>query len=181
MGWRLGSVRFDASGAWSGISANNVAGTASGNFTGYRWFASAGVTGNFGWAATVFEPSARVYGLWERENAYTDSLGTLQAAHNFQTGRGSAGLKVSHLFVVGGGTVAPYVGLYGDYYFSKDDATTPALNSTVPVLQGGAARATGGVTAIFGGGAQLSVGGELSGVGRDTHIWNLQVRGAVPF
>jgi hypothetical protein len=182
LGWRVTTtVRFDASGAWSDVFAAGTSGAATGNFTGHRWFASAGVTGTYAWQATTFEPSVRVYTLWERENAYTDSLGTLQPGHTFDTGRASAGMKVSHLFAAGPGALSPYVGLYGDYYFSKDDATTPALNSTVPVLQGGAARATGGVTAIFGGGAQLSVGGELSGVGRDTHIWNLQVRGAVPF
>ena len=78
---------------WSGITAADSAGTASGNFTGYRWFASAGVTGTYAWEAMVFEPSARVYMLWEQENAYTDSLGTLQASHTFDTGRGSVGCE----------------------------------------------------------------------------------------
>lgn len=183
VGWRLASVlRFDASGAWSNISAVDSAGTASGNFTGHRWFASAGVTGTYDWAATVFEPSARVYMLWEQENAYTDSLGTLQASHTFDTGRGSVGMKVSHLFPVGFGSLAPYLGLYGDYYFSKDDATTtPSLTAVTPLLKGGAARGTGGITMMFGGGAQLGVGGEYSGLGQDTRIWNLKLHGSVPF
>ena len=133
--------------------AVDSAGTASGNFTGHRWFAGAGVTGTYAWAATVFEPSARVYMLWEQENAYTDSLGTLQASHTFDTGRGSAGMKVSHDFGTEFGAFVPYVGLYGDYYFSKDDASiaaTPGLTA-VPLLQGGAARATGGIMVKFGG------------------------------
>jgi Autotransporter beta-domain/Bacterial Ig-like domain (group 3)/IPT/TIG domain len=184
LGWRLApALRFDASGAWSQISAADSAGTASGNFTGHRWFASSGVTGTFDWAATVFEPSARVYMLWETENAYTDSLGTLQASHTFDTGRGSAGMKVSHDFATEFGAFVPYVGLYGDYYFSKDDANTtvaPAV-TTVPLLQGGAARATGGVAVRFGGGAQVEVGGEYSGLGQDTRIWNLKLHGSVPF
>ena len=182
VGWRLAStVRFDASGAWSDITAADAAGTASGNFTGHRWFAAAGVTGTYDWAATVFEPSARVYMLWEQENAYTDSLGALQASHTFDTGRGSAGLKVSHDFPAGFGVLAPYVGLYGDYYFSKDDATTTPGLAAVPLLQGAAVRATGGVMMRFGGGAQLSVGAEYSGIGQDTRIWNLQAHGSVPF
>jgi len=61
---------------------------------------------------------------------------------------------VSHLFVAGAGTIAPYIGLYGDYYFSKDDATTVPGLTTVPLLQGGAARATGGLTLNFGGAGQ---------------------------
>ena len=182
VGWRLTStVRFDASGAWSDITAADAAGTASGNFTGHRWFAAAGVTGTYDWAATVFEPSARVYMLWEQENAYTDSLGALQASHTFDTGRSSAGLKVSHNFPAGFGTLAPYVGLYGDYYFTKDDATTTSGLTAVPLLQGAALRATGGVMMVFGGGAQLSVGAEYSGIGQDTRIWNLQAHGSVPF
>jgi hypothetical protein len=184
VGLRLAStVRFDASGAWSSISATDSAGTASGNFTGHRWFAGAGVTGTYAWAATVFEPSARVYMLWEQENAYTDSLGTLQASHTFDTGRGSAGVKVSHDFATGFGAFVPYVGLYGDYYFSKDDASTAATPglTAVPLLQGGAARATGGIMVKFGGGAQIDVGGEYSGLAQDTRIWNLKLHGSVPF
>ena len=44
----------------------------------------------------VLEPSARVFALWEHENAYTDSLGTLQTERNFSTGRASGGVKVSY-------------------------------------------------------------------------------------
>ncbi len=182
MGWRLApSLRFTASGAWSDIGASDTSGTASGTFGGHRWLASAGLTGTYGSPVLLFEPSAQVYALWEQENAYTDSLGTLQAGHNFDTGRASAGLKLSHLIPAGPGALAPYLGIYGDYYFSKDDASIPAGLTSVPLLQGGGARATGGLTAIFGGGAQLSVGGEFSGLAHDTYIWNLQVRGAVPF
>ena len=131
---------------------------------------------------SAFEPSARVYILREQEKAYTDSLGALQASHTFDTGRGSAGVKVSHMFPAGPGTFAPYLGLYGDYYFSRDDATTaPAPTSVSPLLRGGAARATGGVAMMFGGGSQLSVGGEYSGLGQNTRIWNLQLHGSVSF
>lgn len=183
IGWRLAStVRFDASGAWSGFTAADTAGAATGNFTGYRWFGSAGLTGSYAWEATVFEPSARVYMLREQEKAYTDSLGALQGSHTFDTGRGSAGVKVSHMFPAGPGTLAPYLGLYGDYYFSRDDATTtPAPTAVSPLLRGGAARATGGVAMMFGGGTQLSVGGEYSGIGQNTRIWNLQLHGSVSF
>ena len=47
----------------------------------------------------IIEPPARVYALWENENAYTDSLGTLQTARTFKTGRGSGGMKMSYLCV----------------------------------------------------------------------------------
>ena len=180
-GLKLGaSIRLDAAVAWSDITAADTSGTANGNFTGTRWLASGGLTGTYNWAGMVFEPSARVYGLWEQENAYTDSLGTLQAAHDFDTGRASGGTKISYPFPTGLGTLAPYAGLYGDYYFSKDNGATTGL-TPILLLQGWGARVTGGVTATFAGGPQLSVGGEYSGIGNDTHIWTFRMRGNVPF
>jgi outer membrane autotransporter protein len=182
LGWRFAPhLRFDAAAAWSDILANDAAGTAVGNFTGQRWLASGGVTGTYGWQAFVLEPSARVYALWEHENAYTDSLGTLQPARDFSTGRASGGVKVSYPFAWwGAAKFAPYVGLYGDYYFSVDDASVADL-ATAPLLQGWSARATGGLALTFAGGAQLSGGGEYAGIGGNTHIWTWRMRGNVPF
>jgi hypothetical protein len=181
LGWKLTpSLRFDASGAWSDVLANDVAGIASGNFIGHRWLASGGITGTYGWWAVVLEPSARVFALWEHENDYTDSLGTLQPARNFATGRASGGVKVSYPCAWSSTTnLAPYVGLYADYYFSRDDATTVGL-TTVPLLQGWSGRVTGGVAMTFGHGA-LSAGGEYGGIGSDNHIWTWRVRGSVAF
>jgi subtilisin family serine protease len=182
MGWRLmANLRFDVGGAWSDVFANDAAGMASGNFIGDRWLATGGFTGTYRWGAAVIEPSARAFALWEHENAYTDSLGTLQTARNFATGRASGGVKVIYPFAWSSTTnLAPYVGLYGDYYFSHDDAATAGL-TTVPLLQGWSARATAGVVMTVGRSALLAVGGEYGGIGSDTHIWTWQVRGSVPF
>jgi hypothetical protein len=182
LGWRFAPhLRFDASAAWSDIFVNDVAGTAAGSFTGQRWLTAGGVTGTYGWNSFVFEPSARVYALWEHENGYTDSLGIFQSDRNFATGRGSGGGQVSYPFVWSSAVnLAPYAGLYGDYYFSHDDALAPGI-TTVPLLEGWSARATGGVAATFGNGAMLSAGGEYGGIGSSDHIWTLRVRGMVPF
>jgi hypothetical protein len=181
LGWRLtSSLRFDAGGAWSDILANDAAGIASGNFIGHRWLATGGLTGTYGWRSVVLEPSARVFALWEHENDYTDSLGTLQTARNFATGRASGGVKVLYPWAWSSTTnLAPYVGLYGDYYFSRDDATTVSL-TTVPLLQGWSGRVTGGVAMTFGRGA-ISAGGEYGGIGSDNHIWTWRVRGSMAF
>jgi hypothetical protein len=181
LAWRLApNLRFDLAGARSSIAATDTAGTASGNFNATRWFASGGLTGTYSWEALVVEPSTQVYALWESEPNYVDSLGTLQTARSFYTGRGSAGVKVSYLFLSGSGGLAPYVGLYSDYYFSKDNGTIDPL-TVVPIIQGWGARVTGGIAATFGGGAQASFGGEFSGIGSNTHIWTLRARGSVPF
>ncbi|MGA8615542.1 MAG: IPT/TIG domain-containing protein [Xanthobacteraceae bacterium] len=181
LGWRLTpSVRFTAGTAWSDIFAGATAGTATGDFTGHRWLAFGGLTGTFGWGDAVLEPSAQVYTLWEHENPYTDSLGTQQANHDFDTGRASSGLKIAYPIAAGSGTLAPYAGLYADYYFSMDNATVIGL-TTVPIMQGWGARTTTGLTVSIPGGAQVSAGIEFSGIGNDTHIWTLTVRGSVPF
>ena len=182
MGWRvLPNVRFDAGGAWSDIFVDDTSGMATGNFLGHRWLVTGGLTGTYGWQAFVLEPSARVYALWEHENAYTDSVGTLQPDRNFSTGRASAGGKVTYPFAWSSTVdLAPYVGLYGDYYFSMDDAATAGL-TTVPLLQGWSARVTAGLAMTFAQSALLSLGGEYGGIGSDTHIWTWRVRGSVPF
>jgi uncharacterized repeat protein (TIGR01451 family) len=183
LGWKLApNLRFETGGAWSDLLANGVSGTASGHFLGTRWLVNGGLTGTYPWQQFVFEPSARVFALWEHENAYTDSLGTFQPARSFETGRASAGVKAIYPFAWTSGSVAlsPYAGLYADYYFSKDDAQTAGL-TTVPLLQGFSARATGGVAASFAGGATLGAGGEFGGIGSTTQIWTWTARGRIPF
>jgi len=76
--------------------------------------------------------------------------------------------------------LSPYAGLYADYYFSQDDAQTVGL-TTVPLLQGFAARVTGGINARFAGGASIGAGGEFGGIGLSTHIWIWTARGSIPF
>ena len=182
MGWRLfQNLRFDAGGSWSDILANDTSGMASGSFLGQRWLATGGFTGTYHWQAIVLEPSARAYALWEHENGYTDSLGTLQPSRNFSTGRASGGAKVTFP-IVWSSTVnlAPYIGMYGDYYFSWDDATIAGV-TTVPLLEGWSGRATAGLDLTFAHGALLGVGGEYGGIGGNFQIWTWRVRGSVPF
>jgi Bacterial Ig-like domain (group 3)/Autotransporter beta-domain len=186
LGWKITqSIRFDAAVAYSGIGYDGTAGTASGNFGGDRLMISSGLTGNYRGFGLDIEPSARVYALWEHENAYTDSLGTAQAERDFSTGRASAGVKVAYP-IAWSSTVAlaPYLGLYGDYYFNSDNATAALAQSGLPgavVLEGFSARAIGGVTAKFAGGGQIALGTEYSGIGGNASIWIYRARASVPF
>ncbi len=145
-----------------------------------------GLTGIYKSYGFQIEPSARVYALWERQDAYADSLGTLQGDRNFATGRASGGVKLS-VPVAWSSTIAlaPYVGMYGDYYFNSDDAgvipaAIPGANAIL-VLDGWSARAIGGVAATFSSGTQLAVGGELGGIGGNMQIWTYRARASVPF
>jgi hypothetical protein len=77
---------------------------------------STGLTGSYQLVQLQSEPSAIVYALWEHENAYTDSLGTMQGDHTFFTGRASGGGRLIYpLEWTSTVTLAPYLGLYGDY------------------------------------------------------------------
>ncbi|MEW6644196.1 MAG: putative Ig domain-containing protein [Pseudomonadota bacterium] len=188
LGWKLTpSIRFDAATAYSGINYNGTSGTAQGNFNGNRWLVSGGLTGAYkAWGFDI-EPSVRVYALWEHENAYTDSLGTVQDSLNFATGRASGGLKVAYPFAwTETVMLAPYAGVYADYYFTKDDAAAIVAAgalplASTPLLDGWSARVEGGLAAKFANGAAILAGGELGGIGGNVQIWTLRARARVPF
>ena len=187
LGWMLApAIRFDAAMAYSGIGYDGTAGTAQGNFDGHRWLLSGGVSGDYKAYSLDIEPSARIYGLWEHENAYTDTLGTRQADLDFATARASGGVKLAYPFAWrDSATLSPYAGLYADYYFSHDNAG-PILAAAVPLpvtpfLDGWSARATAGLAAKFSNGVAIALGGEYGGIGNVVHIWTYHVRAAVPF
>jgi hypothetical protein len=186
LGWKVApNLRFDAAVAYSGIGYDGTAGTAAGSFGGHRWLISSGLTGTYESRGFRIEPSARVYALWEREDAYVDTLGTLQTARDFSTGRASGGVKVAYPIAWSPTTeLSPYVGLYGDYYFNADNAGAPAVSPAVPtifVMDGWSARAAGGLAARFVNGAQVSVGGERSGIGGNFALWTYRARASIPF
>jgi hypothetical protein len=187
LGWKITqNIRFDTAVAYSGIGYDGTAGMAAGSFRGDRWLVTGGLTGTYGSYGLQIEPSARVYALWEHENAYTDTLGTWQTARDFATGRASGGVKLSYPVAWSVTTVlAPYVGLYGDYYFNSDSAGAAAAAAVaIPsnlILDGWSARATGGLTAQFGNGALVAVGAERGGIGGSFGIWTYRARASMPF
>ncbi|MCK9914034.1 Ig-like domain repeat protein [Microbacteriaceae bacterium K1510] len=188
LGWRFApGLRFDAAAAYSGIGYDGTAGTATGNFSGHRWLVSSGLTGNYKTYGFDIEPSAKFYALWERQNAYTDSLGTPQADHAFFTGRASAGMKLSYPWLTNAAVMlAPYAGFYADYYFTGDDAAALALAGTeplasTPLLDGWSARATGGLAARLGNEATVALGAELGGIGSTVQTWTFRGRASLPF
>jgi hypothetical protein len=127
----------------------------------------------------VVEPSSRLYALWERQDAWTDSLGTSQAERSFSVGRLSTGAKVGYPWQAAGITVVPYVGLYGDYRFSSGDEL-PVNQPFVGLSDGWSARVTTGAVIAFAGG-RLSIEGELGDIGSGDPLWSISVRGSIPF
>ena len=181
LGWRITpTVRFDAALGYTRMAYSGTAGTASGSFDGNRIVASSGLTGNYGLGVYKIEPSANVYALWEKQNAYTDSLGTAQADRNFSAGRTALGAKLIREWAYGDMKVAPYAGFYGDWRFSSDNAVV-AGNPIVGIDDGWSGRATAGVAFTGTGGASVSLGAEYGGIGAAYKIWTGNVRASVPF
>lgn len=183
LGWQImQGIRFDAALAHSWLDYEGQAGTASGTFAGRRLLASAGITGTYRLQAFVFEPSARVFGLWESQNAYIDSLGTAQDKNSFMTGRASGGLKISYHYAYSPAvTLIPSLGLYGDYYFSGDSAAALNSTGTAAIADGWSARLAAGLGLSIAGGAKMSLDGELGGLGSATRRWTVRGKVAVPF
>jgi len=182
--WRFaGDLRLDGSLAWSDIGYDASAGTATGSFRGSRWLYAMGLTGNYRFGAVALEPSAKVFLLRESENAWTDSLGTLQAARIFTAGTASTGAKIFSSFPFAAGTtVAPYVGLYGDYHFSTDNALPVAAPpAVVGIMNGLSGRVTAGATLAGAGGASFGLGGELGGLGSNYKVWTGRASVLWPF
>ncbi|WP_068023251.1 autotransporter outer membrane beta-barrel domain-containing protein [Rhodoplanes sp. Z2-YC6860] len=175
--WRIApTLRWDAALAWSRLWYDAAAGTANGNFTGSRFLGSTGLTGRYRVLDFIAEPSLKVFALREHQDAWTDSLGTVQASRDFWAGRVSAGGKLIRPWQVSADTtVSPYVGAYADWYFSSDNAL-PAGQPLVGVADGWSGRVTGGVAVAKRGGGTLSLGGEYGGLGADYKIWTANAR-----
>jgi hypothetical protein len=179
--WRITpTLRWDAMVGWSGVSYDAAAGTASGSFDGSRWLASTGLTGSHRFASYILEPSAKVYALWERQDAWTDSLGTLQAQRDFSVGRVSLGGRVVAPMQYTGASLSPYLGFYGDWRFSTDNALPVAVGN-VGLADGWSGRVTGGVTVAAPGGVALTLGGEYGGIGAGYDVWTANARASWPF
>jgi plastocyanin len=182
IGWRIvPGLRFDAGLAHSEVQYSGTAGSASASFPGHRDLASAGLTGIYKLQAFSIEPSARIYALWQTEKAYTDSLGTSQGVHEFSTGRVSTGAKITYPWIlVDGTTIAPYAGVYLDYYF--DNETVADVLQPVDFIQGWSMRATSGLSFSLPSGIILSIGGEVGGLGSGQFTnWTARGGASVPF
>jgi hypothetical protein len=174
-GWRLTEHwRVDGKIGWSDIAYSGTAGAASGSFRGSRWLAAGGFTGRYDVSAFVLEPSARIYSLWESENAYVDSFGTAQAPRLFSESNISAGAKLIHPLWPAPG-LSPYVGLYTDYRFSTDNAL-PVAFQNAGIKDGWSERVTAGLTLNRANGATVAVGGEVGGLGAGYQIWSANAR-----
>jgi hypothetical protein len=74
--------------------------------------------------------------------------------------------------------LTPYLGLYGDYYFSSNNGGTVLLPSQF--IHGGAGRVIGGVGSRFDNGVKLSVGAEYGGIGNNFQNWTVMGRISIP-
>ncbi len=175
------NLLYDAALVWSNMSYNATSGTAAGSFTGSRWLFSSGLTGTHRHGGFVLQPSAKLFVLWEAQKAWTDTLGTLQDARKFSAGRTALGAQVARPWTMSNRwIVAPYVGAYGDWRFSSDNAL-PTGSPVANIGNGWSGRVTSGLSATAPRGVNVSLGGELGGLGATYKIWSGNVRAVVPF
>lgn len=179
---RFGNLRFDAALGWTNLNYSATAGTATGSFIGSRWLASMGLTENYKVNVYVIEPSAKVFMLWESQQAWTDSLGNMQDSRNFSAGRTALGAKVARPFEASNGwTLSPYAGLYGDWRLQTDNALPTGATPVANIGTGWSGRVTAGLMAKAAGGSTVSLDGEYGGLGANYKIWTGNVRVAMPF
>ena len=183
LGWRiLSSVRFDAALAQSGIEYQGSAGTASGSFPGSRTLFTTGLTGTYRFASGFdLEPSARILrALGDGEPIHRQSRCITARAQLFDRAC-QRGTKVIYHWAWSDSTaIAPFVGLYADDYFSKDDAAA-AITSPYPV-EGTSVRVLAGLAITNSYGARFTSSAELGGIGSSSFSsWSLRTRAAIPF
>lgn len=187
LGWRLSQgLTFTATGAYSQLSYNAQAGIVTGAFSGQRWLFSTSLGSRFNLSGLVIEPAAQIYGLWENQPSYTDSLGTRQDPFGFFTARTAAGARMSYPLSVGSGlALTPYLGAYGDYYLNgtRGSATPDQIGQAqdqTAILHGWSARLTGGLSGRLSGGGSFNLGAEYGGLGSPTRSWSLRGQLNVP-
>ena len=183
LGWMVKpKLRFDALLSHSSIVYESRSGGASADIPASRWIASGTLTGQTEVSVFNVEPSISAYAVMERQDSYTDSLGTAQAGRSFTAGRASGGTKVGYPYELDSTvTLEPYVGLYADYYYSNDSSIAVTGLGSQAVLTGWAARFTGGLGVEFKGGQRAAIGGEIGGFGTEHRIWTLRGKVELPF
>ena len=135
-----------------------------------------------GFLYSVYNRSEKLYALWEQDGAYVDSLGIAAPSYSFSTGRASAGIRVSYpLESSSTTTLAPYAGVYGDYYLAGTHAAVAGVPTIPMLLQGWSARVATGLDMRFGNGGTIGFGGEYGGIGSHTSVLTYRIRGSLPF
>lgn len=171
------NLRFSAALGYSGLGYHVESDGATASFNAGRMIATAGLAGDFGGAGFVIAPSLDVFGLFEHQAAYTDSLGTAQDARSFMTGSVSAGLRVGYPLAVGGLSIAPYAGLYADFAVGEqgDELADLGLASPLATVLDGAisGRVIGGLTVGLGNQSSFQLGGTYEGLGRPLQSWSV--------
>lgn len=152
-GWQIApTLRWKGILGWSGLGYDAATGGADGRFGGSRLLLSTGLTGRYDFGGYIIEPSADIFAIWERQSAYTDSLGAQRDARSFSSGRIALGGKASAPQWVAG--ITPHFGIYGDWRFASNNASSDW-----------SARVTSGVNVQVFKDGSLSLGAEYGGIG----------------
>jgi outer membrane autotransporter protein len=177
--WRPSNgLRLDAQISGTRLGYDVQSGAVTGSFDATRVIAAGGITGQTKFGDIMLEPSLRATAVWENQEGYTDSVGTLYGKRSFNFGKIAAGLKASRTFTLDAGrSVTPYAGVAADYRFSGGDTT-----ATLEALDDFSLSLNAGLNAKLNSSTSLGLDGTVSGLGLDDIlIWSLRARLGVDF
>ncbi|MGL4405734.1 MAG: autotransporter outer membrane beta-barrel domain-containing protein, partial [Notoacmeibacter sp.] len=177
--WRPSmGLRFEGQLAATKLDYDASAGGVKAAFNANRFMASVGVTGSTQFGAFTIEPSLKASSLWQSQNAYTDSVGTMQAARSFNTSQIAAGLKASTTIDLSDGkSFSPYAAVTADWRYSSGDTT-----ATLKAMDNLSASFNAGFNAKVNANTTLNLDGTVSGLGLDDFkIWSIKAKLGVGF
>nr|WP_246476137.1 autotransporter outer membrane beta-barrel domain-containing protein [Roseibium litorale] len=154
------------------------------DFTTNRLLLQGGLTGDFKFGDLSFNPFAKVTYFWEKQDAYTDTLGNWIPSQDFDLGRLEFGPKVTWDVPVDDGLqLALQFGFSGIYDFDLLQAEAVSDPSLESANQRFRAKATGGVAVVVPGrNIQVKGEGYYDGIGaKDFEAFGGALRLSVPF
>jgi hypothetical protein len=176
-GWRFApNWRLDGVLGYSGLHYDDNANGVTGSFSARRIITSLGATGTYSHGASVIEPSARIYALFEDRDEWTSSNSDINPAQSVVIGRGSVGARMIFPVMTSMGTLSTYFGLYGDWRFGG----SPAL-AGYEAATGLSGRLTAGLGTVTPGGSRFSLDSEFGGIGASYSVWSVRARAGIPF
>ncbi len=164
VGWKPDGITFDAMLVYSALGYDVSAGTASGSLDAARWLASSGISTDFRLGdGFVLTPSARLSAIWEKQEAWLDTLAASHPERQWLSGSALAGAMVTKEFALADDLIVQLrLGAFAGYRYEQDG------------YEGLDGRVEAGAGVTTEGGARFDVSGELGGLGTSATSWSVR-------
>ncbi len=171
-GWDLGGRLLVSLGVINtALDYRASSGAVSGNFQASRWLVTGDISGQYTLGDFTVQPSATLLGIWESQDAYSDTLLGFHDERQFGSASASAGIRISRALPISEDwELVPYVGAYLDTDAEAAIGDGEATYGLSGSLAAGAALSSAD-------GLHIGLDGTLNGLGTDT--LSLSAKGAV--